>query len=655
MSFSDDFDTIMGGADDFDTLMGGTAGGVDDTLGADSNAFEYTDSPSSNSDYATPDQSPPPKSPGQQPPASPTTVEPKNMTPQTPAPAPTRAIRMPANPTIVQPSAPQQPPAEAGNDFFDFAQFPVDPVNTTFQGIQNSTAPAPVGGPAYSYPPQEPLAHQQVLTNYYNPAWNNELAGQGGFLDPAPAGFNPTFVNPQQPLYNAQYGAPLPPAQLGQPAAPAPMLPVVQGGVKINHHRKDKHQAGNDPTAVYQMRPAMPSWGPPRGPRNKPTFDYSGKGVELYPSARYTSDELVAFFRGDAGVNAQTGRNLTLWVQNTPAQVNDRYHHSTSSGKCRYDRCPDRQGTILKGFFRVAFDERSAETAAGIFDPFHNAGYMHLYCFEKLYDLAFIYHYAHQRYGFQVRPDIRHLPHESRNPMTLTRDHHELLAVFNRWMAEQLPRCNALLLQYGNDPLLGFRPVEGPVREEQRLWYHLTTEHLERESEGRGRARAKRNGGADIANHKGNLERYFALRNQQKRKRVVSDDDDEETEEETPRANKRQRPLSPYRKRPLEIVVGGDSRPHKKARTRRESQQESEAITEALVSPHLTRQEARNVQHWIQGQPEHVQDRLLSMVPEYVKPVLDVHMLDNLGRLSTWNHREKQAKGGDPRRLATYP
>ncbi|KAK3332554.1 hypothetical protein B0T19DRAFT_415966 [Cercophora scortea] len=629
--------------------MGGTAGGANDF-----NAAGYTDSSSSSSKYATPDQSPPPKSPGENPPASPNTVESNNTPFKTPSLA--QGMQMPTNPTIIQPPALQRPAAETpSNDLFDFTQFPANTVNTTFQGIQNGAAP--LAGPSFtSYLPQE------QLTNMYNTTWNNDPAAQGGFIDPASVPvFNPTYVNPQQPLYNAQFGASLPPAPPAQPAIPAPLVPTVHEGVKINHSRKDKHQAGNDPSTVYQKRPAMPSWGPPRGPRSRPTFEYSGKGVELYPSARYTSDELVSFFCGDAGVNAQTGRNLTLWVQNTPAQVNDRYHHNTSSGKCRYDRCPDRQGTILKGFFRVAFDERSNETASGLFDPFHNAGYMHLYCFEKLYDLAFLYHYGHQRYGFQVRPDVRHLNHESRNPMALTRDHHELLSVFNRWMAEQLPRCNALLMQHGDDPLVGFHPVEGSVPEEQRLWYQLTSEHLAREGEGRGRARAKRGVGTDIGTHKGNLERYFTLKNQQKRKRVTGDDDDdyvddeEEGEEVTPRPNKRQKPLSPSRKRPLEIVVGGDSRPSKRARTRRESQQESEAITEALVSPHLTRQEARNVQHWIQGQPEHVQDRLLSMVPEYVKPVLDVHMLDNMGRLSTWKHREKQAKGGDPRRLGTYP
>ncbi|EEY16540.1 predicted protein [Verticillium alfalfae VaMs.102] len=98
--------------------------------------------------------------------------------------------------------------------------------------------------------------------------------------------------------------------------------------------------------------------------------------------------------------------------------------------QCRFNDCPAPSRSILKGWWRVAFDEHPEATGSEL-DPFHCAGFMHLFCFEKCFDLVEMMN------AFDVRPDTRQFEREQKNFMALTRDHVEILADLGRWRVEQ--------------------------------------------------------------------------------------------------------------------------------------------------------------------------------------------------------------------------
>lgn len=77
---------------------------------------------------------------------------------------------------------------------------------------------------------------------------------------------------------------------------------------------------------------------------------------------------------------------LTLWIGWTPAQANDRYPNAEFSNVCRFRDCPVKGGTFRGGYPRVAFDER-LNTDGKSRDPYHVAGYMHLFCLEQHFDI----------------------------------------------------------------------------------------------------------------------------------------------------------------------------------------------------------------------------------------------------------------------------
>ncbi|KAK4210275.1 hypothetical protein QBC37DRAFT_292779, partial [Rhypophila decipiens] len=276
---------------------------------------------------------------------------------------------------------------------------------------------------------------------------------------------------------------------------------------KIEHKRRLKNAEDNRPQDVYKQRPPRSKWGP---------FRYQDLGVELYPLLYFTSDQIVDFITSR---EANKKRKLTIWIQNAPAQVNNRYHMGTNSSKCRWAHCPGPKNTILKGFWRVAFDEDSNSTG-NIYDPFLNAGYMHLFCFEELFNLGFMVH-ASRYLGFKVEADVRDFPYESRNPMSIKRDHEALLEVYKKFVAEQRTKYPVLedegeLQRLGRQWIKGtaFSPVATTtttVPAGERLWRQLTDAHLANEVATRHATRENR-GGANIGQHRGDLRMYMQLK-----------------------------------------------------------------------------------------------------------------------------------------------
>lgn len=87
---------------------------------------------------------------------------------------------------------------------------------------------------------------------------------------------------------------------------------------------------------------------------------------------------------GEKRVRGKCRHGLTLWIGWAPAQLNDRFP-SPESHKCRFKGCPARDGKFRGGQPRVTFDERM--NVDGSRDPYHVAGYMHLFCLEQQFDI----------------------------------------------------------------------------------------------------------------------------------------------------------------------------------------------------------------------------------------------------------------------------
>jgi hypothetical protein len=339
--------------------------------------------------------------------------------------------------------------------------------------------------------------------------------------------------------YKIRWREPSPP-----PSPPPPPVGRGKNAKKISNNRKLKDDPTNQAEQFYKKPDPIDPWGPQLTEKSKPIFEYFKGSPELWPSRTYTRDQLLLFFIGTWRFPRRVGK-LTIWIQNTPAQSNERYTAGANSGKCRWVGCPARTKTILKGFLRVAFDENSKLTTKGIVDPFQNAGYMHLYCFEEIFDLGFLVHWSDIVWGFQVRPDVRVLPRENSNRMSLTRDHPELLEVYNSWKAEQAMRVfpkavNMADTQPEGNSLEALNTVRRRSKKDY-LWRRLTDAHLALEVSGRAATRDRR-GGANIGEHRGDLRKFLALKGEMKRlqdEEDVDGDGDGDSVVEVPPPKKR--------------------------------------------------------------------------------------------------------------------
>lgn len=345
----------------------------------------------------------------------------------------------------------------------------------------------------------------------------------GAFLPPLPPSSPPPMPPPSKrrrsprlqprnsPAGSTATPEPGPAVEAPAPRAPKKMKPQADPDkpwVKINKVTKGKNaRSANinnlNPADYYEPLPQAPaSWGGSGG-YQRPTFNYTEKG-ELIPGTKFSASQIVQFIRDhphhqiagqplDAymfqdfprpeylGIWSGKESPLELWVQVAPADSVRRYP-AENSDKCRFRECPVKHNSIAKGTFRVAFDE-SAVHLPRVLDPFHQAGYVHLYCLERFCDFPTICQL------FNVKPDDRILP-EGKNRMAISRDHEEFVGVVERWMRRATPKL-----------------PDAPFVYEDTLCYKLTMRHLEYQSGARQKAREQRAGNSlDV--HLGNLEVY---------------------------------------------------------------------------------------------------------------------------------------------------
>ncbi|KAH8162689.1 hypothetical protein CIB48_g5557 [Xylaria polymorpha] len=260
-----------------------------------------------------------------------------------------------------------------------------------------------------------------------------------------------------------------------------------------------------EPERYYGPSPPKPrDWGP-RNERGKYLFTYTEKG-ELAAGLFLTAREMRLYLLGPSqlddaanfagpyrlpGVKLRTKKKrqgLTLWVGWPAAMSNARYPRGGESTKCRFKNCPYGQRTIALGDPWVIFDER--QNADGeVIDPFHNAGYVHLFCLESNFDLVDLWQ------CLDVRPDYRVFKRESHPYFCL---------------AYKLPGVDTIVKEWW---FTAFRDWEvarshGLKRmrvHESSLAQRLVTHKLENEPKAQMANRRKR-GGADISKHRGDPE-----------------------------------------------------------------------------------------------------------------------------------------------------
>ncbi|KAJ0163632.1 hypothetical protein CTA2_2677 [Colletotrichum tanaceti] len=304
--------------------------------------------------------------------------------------------------------------------------------------------------------------------------------------------------------------------------APTPtrdlVTPVVDGKVlkRIPRPTKAKDVDASDWYDALAEAPA--AWGG-HDPKS-PMFQYNKEG-ELLPSLRFSREQIFSYMKG----RKDQGLPLTLWIQNVPHGCKTRVADDRLRA-CRWSGCPAYKGTILKGFWRICFDERPA-TSGKQHDPYHNAGYMHLWCLDRCFDLFEISH------AFDLRPDTRYFEKEERNPMAMTRDHDELVMEFEKWRTSQKAAYEEWQKTCQANKMLGLPTENRLVEREAKLWHVLTAKHLALETPVRSNMRRKRNG-ISIDKHKGDLEWYVERVNERKgaKKGEVVNYDEANTEDE---------------------------------------------------------------------------------------------------------------------------
>ncbi|KAI9887488.1 MAG: hypothetical protein M1823_000667 [Watsoniomyces obsoletus] len=150
-----------------------------------------------------------------------------------------------------------------------------------------------------------------------------------------------------------------------------------------------------DPLKVYRsLAQTPPTWN---------GFEYTNKG-ELARGATYSVDRIWEYLYRHPLNSSQDGRQrLRLWIQRFPSDSARRFPTATSS-RCRFEKCFAASNRVKLGSFRVCFDELSWRNENH--DPMINAGYVHLFCLEKLMDLPQLIR------DLNFKPENRDLPLE---------------------------------------------------------------------------------------------------------------------------------------------------------------------------------------------------------------------------------------------------
>ncbi|KAI0423627.1 hypothetical protein F5Y09DRAFT_326847 [Xylaria sp. FL1042] len=264
------------------------------------------------------------------------------------------------------------------------------------------------------------------------------------------------------------------------------------------HGKKYPHDV--EPEMYYGPSPPKPqSWGP-LTPKKQHLFTYTEKG-ELAPGLYLTRREMKQYLMGPGpnedfdpparlpGVKSTRKRRqgLTLWIGWPAAMANSRYPRAGESTKCRFKDCKYKH-TIALGEPWVILDERQNVHGEYV-DPFHNAGYVHLFCLEHHFDLIDLWHLL------DVRVDARVFKRESHPYFSLE---HKLPGIDSEvrcwWMKTYDSWCQAK--QAGKKRVRDHKAS---------LSARLIKYKLDNEPRAQARNRARR-GGVDMSKHEGDPE-----------------------------------------------------------------------------------------------------------------------------------------------------
>jgi hypothetical protein len=395
------------------------------------------------------------------------------------------------------------------------------------QPFWNPQMPPPYGLPQFPGPYYGP-GHQMMQPQGMMPPFNNNasLPNQPNNMQQ-----HPFFGFPGQTFFTDPFS---------QQQIPVPVVgPPPRGGKRKRHsssstespprtahyheprrvvspvarsHTTPKNKRGQNRTKMveqakkfYHRRHHLPeNWGE-KDKFGKPKFRYNSKGG-LDSDVRFCGTDietylLTIFPKQDIGDEQFVP---TIWIQNVPADSSERYIDRRSD-KCRFAECPVKNGTIHRGMWRLAFDEVNDLRH----DPFHCAGFVHLYCAERFMDFDKILAECH------VRPDTRELEFTTSSgqavadtkSMKITRDHDEMLHFANTWISRQLRRYEeAKRLANGG-------PIPRPEFDfKTTLTHQLTESHLQLQCPARQKKRAKvASSGNTIDKHKGDLQKFADL------------------------------------------------------------------------------------------------------------------------------------------------
>ncbi|KAH8176557.1 hypothetical protein LIA77_04975 [Sarocladium implicatum] len=266
-------------------------------------------------------------------------------------------------------------------------------------------------------------------------------------------------------------------------------------------------------TADYPNYPRPDAWGPGActqpgpslRPQSRPLFRYSSRGQ--WSTETYFTSEELRYYVG------MCPRDLKIWVQAVPHK-HDRQDEWDMI--CRWDSCPHKGAIIKPGFLRCSFDEYPHATSNGLRDPFATAGCMHLYCFEKVFDVAKLYRRK------RLSPDTRKFPREwgRKNPMALNRlypDKDIIRLAFEPWIQSR-PDLNKIAAGWWT-----------AVPHEETLGYALTLHHCKSSSkrahvEFQTQGRSGESGGRVLSmeEHLGDLVKWLRSTLEDKEKRQTA-------------------------------------------------------------------------------------------------------------------------------------
>lgn len=326
----------------------------------------------------------------------------------------------------------------------------------------------------------------------------------------------------------------------GRPPPPPEVQPFLNlYHVPRNHGRVPDRRGLKDTTVAndfyYSIKELADLW----LPTSELSISYSG--AEFKPNLRFTTCQLLEYFRC-ASQRPDGSRRPVLRIQIQPSQYNHRYVRGGASFKCRFADCPDKRGTILKGQIRVCITEFHDEHGDWL-NPYHNAGYVHLYCLERSVNLIELFYTLP---NVLILPENRKLEHEppnttnsrANNPMALN----DLeLGIFSEWVEEAGERWEDFTQKHPD-------PRSRPpflVAESDRLFHRLTKAHLQNPAVQAIQRRRKLEAGGKATAHLdqfvGDVSKHAALI---KRMRTEKLQDQGQSSSEPPRKRRRVSPPS---------------------------------------------------------------------------------------------------------------